>query len=158
MNFSRLWKNLQRLALSSAMAAALCAGISLSAAAPTPVSISQLPLTIVVPAHPQIVLAVGNSESMDGNLSGAIMAGSGSLPAADLLLQNSSSPPVFAIPGGFTPPANPGALGFAPYTVAVGANLVDNSPSRLNVAKGGITAVLNTFMANADFALVDYQT
>ena len=63
----------------------------LPAAAVVPTQISQVPLTIAVPAHPQVVLAVGNSESMDGNLSGAIMTGSGSLPAAMNLLQNSSS-------------------------------------------------------------------
>ncbi len=129
-----------------------------SAAGPVaPISIAQVPLTLAVPAHPQIVLAVGNSESMDGNLSGAIMTGSGSLNPALALLQNSSSPANYAIPPGFTPPVNPGAGGIAPYTVASGGLLVDNSPSRLNVAKQGITAVLNSFMPSADFALLDYQ-
>jgi type IV pilus assembly protein PilY1 len=52
------------------------------------------------------VLAVGNSESMDGNLSGAIITGSGSLNPALALLQNSSSPLNFAIPPGFTPPVS----------------------------------------------------
>ncbi|HEY6484012.1 MAG TPA: PilC/PilY family type IV pilus protein [Steroidobacteraceae bacterium] len=137
---------------------AVTAGTGHSAPPPAPISIAQVPLTIAVPAHPQIVLAIGNSESMDGNLSGAIMAGSGSLPVADNLLQNSSSPANFLIPAGFTPPVNPGVAGSAPYTVNVGGHLVDNSPSRLNVAKAGVTAVLNTFMANADFALLDYQT
>jgi type IV pilus assembly protein PilY1 len=65
---------------------------------PTPLSIAQVPLTVSTPAHPQIVITVGNSESMDGNLSGAIMAGSGSLNPALALLQNSSSPLNFAIP------------------------------------------------------------
>jgi hypothetical protein len=41
-----------------------------------------VPLTLATPAHPQIVIALGNSESMDGNLSGAIMTGSGSLSPA----------------------------------------------------------------------------
>jgi type IV pilus assembly protein PilY1 len=128
-----------------------------AATAPTPTSIAQVPLTVVVPAHPQIVIAVGNSESMDGNLSGAIMTGSGSLGAGLALLNNSSSPTNFAIPAGFTPPVDPGAAGSAPYTVNAGGPLVDNSPSRLNVAKAGITAVLNAFMGNADFALETYQ-
>ena len=128
-----------------------------SAAAPvTPTSIAQVPLTVATPAHPQIVMAIGNSQSMDGNLSGAIMTGSGSLNATLALLQNSSSPLNFAIPSGFTPPLNPGAGGVAPYTVAANGQLVDNSPSRLNVAKQGIAAVLNTFLPNADFALLDY--
>jgi type IV pilus assembly protein PilY1 len=127
-----------------------------AAAPPTPTSIAQVPLTVATPAHPQIVIAVGNSESMDGNLSGAIMTGSGSLNPTLALLQNSSSPLNFAIPPGFTPPLNPGAGGVAPYTVAANGLLVDNSPSRLNVAKQGIAAVLNTFLPNADFALLDY--
>ena len=128
-----------------------------SAAAPaTPVSIAQVPLTVATPAHPQIVIAVGNSESMDGNLSGAIMTGSGSLNPTLALLQNSSSPLNFAIPGGFTPPLNVGANGMAPYTVAANGQLLDNSPSRLNVAKQGIAGVLQAFLANADFALLDY--
>src|SRR5215469_14375796 len=128
-----------------------------SAAAPaTPLSIAQVPLTVATPAHPQIVIAIGNSQSMDGNLSGAIMTGSGSLNPVLALLQNSSSPLNFAIPPGFTPPLNAGAGGVAPYTVAANGLLVDNSPSRLNVAKQGIAAVLNTFLPNADFALLDY--
>ena len=141
--------------------AAMCAGAgssSVPAATVTPISIAQVPLTVAIPAHPQIVLAVGNSESMDGTLSGAILTGAGSLGASDALLQNSSSPTNFTIPTGFTPPVNAGSGGSAPYTVQVGSQLVDNSPSRLNVAKAGITAVLNTFMPNADFALLDYST
>jgi type IV pilus assembly protein PilY1 len=127
-------------------------------AAPTPLSIAQLPLTIAIPAHPQIVIAIGNSESMDGNLGGAIMTGSGSLTAGDSLLQSSSSPVNFSIPAGFTPPLDAGSSGSAPYTVTSGGNLVDNSPSRLNVAKSSITAMLNAFMPDADFAMLDYKT
>src|SRR5215471_17320019 len=132
-------------------------GTSHSAAGPvTPTSVAQVPLTVATPAHPQIVIAIGNSESMDGNLSGAIMTGSGSLDPTLALLQNSSSPLSFTIPPGFTPPVNPGGGGVAPYTVTANGLLVDNSPSRLNLAKQGIAAVLNAFMPNADFALLDY--
>jgi type IV pilus assembly protein PilY1 len=128
-----------------------------SAAAPVAsTSIAQVPLTVATPAHPQIVIAVGNSQSMDGNLSGAIMTGSGSLNPALALLQNSSSPLSFTIPPGFTPPLVPGAGGIAPYTVAANGLLADNSPSRLNVAKQGIAAVVKAFLQNADFALLDY--
>ena len=159
MNTQSTRQNFRRAALSLAVVVgALTGGASHSGPGPAPTSVAQLPLTISVPSHPQIVIAVGNSESMDGNLSGAIMAGSGSLGAGLALLQNSSSPVNFAIPPGFTPPLNPGAGGFAPYTVVAGGHLADNSPSRLNVAKAGITAMLNTFMPNADFALLDYQT
>src|ERR1700677_484308 len=94
---------------------------------------------------------------MDGNLRGAIMTGSGSI--AHPLLFPSSSPVNFTIPSGFTPPANPGSGGVAPYTVNNGTGqLVDNSPSRLNVAKAGLTAVLNAYMADADFGLMQYNT
>jgi type IV pilus assembly protein PilY1 len=128
-----------------------------SAVAVVPTQISQVPLTVAVPAHPQVVLAIGNSESMDGNLSGAIMTGSGSLPAAMSLLQNSSSPAQYTIPAGFTPPVDLGNGVTAPYTSPVGGLHVDNSPSRLNVAKGGIQAMLNTYMPYADFAMIDYK-
>jgi type IV pilus assembly protein PilY1 len=128
------------------------------AAPPPTLPISQTPMTVTIPAHPQILLAVANSQSMDGNLSGAIMTGSGSLAANLSLLQASSSPVNFTIPVGFTPPLNTGTGIIAPYTVNNLGHLVDNSPSRLNVAKGGITEILNTYISSADFALMDYQT
>ncbi len=140
------------------VAMAVMSPIPVSAAIPPATPVSQVPLTITIPAHPQILVAVANSESMDGNLSGAIMAGSGSLPAALAALNNSSSPANFTIPGGFTPPLNPGAAGLAPYTVNALGTLYDNSPSRLNVAKAGISAILTNFMASADFGLLDYST
>lgn len=127
-------------------------------ATPPAVPISQVPLTIAIPAHPQIVVAMGNSESMDGNLSGAIMAFSGSLGAPFAGLNTSSSPVNFTIPAGFTPPLNAGTAGSAPYTVNVSGTLFDNSPSRLNVAKAGISAIINSYMTSADFALLDYNT
>jgi type IV pilus assembly protein PilY1 len=127
-----------------------------AATAPTPISISQVPLTVTIPAHPQILLALANSQSMDGNLSGAIMTGSGSIPHP--LLFASSSPVNFTIPAGFTPPVNPGSGGVAPYTVSSGGLLLDNSASRLNVAKAGLIAVLNAYMADADFGLMQYNT
>ena len=127
-----------------------------AAAIPAPLQISQVPMTITLPAHPQILLALGNSQSMDGDLSGAIYTGSGQIPHP--LLYTSSSPVNFTIPAGFTPPVNPGTGGVAPYTVNSGGTLYDNSDSRLNVAKAGITAILNAFIASADFGLMDYQT
>src|ERR1700722_7354314 len=104
-------------AVAAILGAVTLVGVVRSAAPPTPTSISQLPLTIAVPAHPQILFALGNSESMDGNLSGAIMAGSGSLGASLSALQSSSSPLSFTIPSGFTPPVTPTASGTAAYTV-----------------------------------------
>jgi type IV pilus assembly protein PilY1 len=144
--------------LLGALACVLLNPTASRSAAVIPTPIAQVPLTVAVPAHPQVVLAVGNSESMDGNLSGAIMTGSGSLAAADNLLNNSSSPVSYTIPGGFTPPIDPGpGDGTAPYTSLSGGHRVDNSPSRLNVAKAGITAMLNIYMPYADFALLDYK-
>lgn len=131
-----------------------------AASAAPAVTISQIPLTIALPANPQVVFALTNSESMDGNLSGAIMTGSGSLGSNfNLFAANGISPFEFPIPAGFTPPLNGGSNGglTAPYTVTSGGNLVDNSPSRLNVAKAGIAAVLTQFMSNADFALYDFS-
>ncbi|MDP9088674.1 MAG: PilC/PilY family type IV pilus protein [Pseudomonadota bacterium] len=134
----------------------VCWSSNVMAAPVTPISVSQVPLTVTVPAHPQILLALGNSESMDGDLSGAIRTGSGSIPHP--LLFPSASPVNFTIPAGFTPPLDPGGAGQAPYTVDLGGGLLaDNSPSRLNVAKAGITAVLNAYISSADFALVDYN-
>jgi len=123
------------------------------AAVPAPLTIAQIPLTIAVPPHPQLLWALPNSESTDGTLSGAIMTGSGALAANLSVLQSSASPVNFAIPAGFTPPINPGAGGFAPYTVTSGGVQYDNSSSRLNNAKAGIAAVINTYMANVDFGL-----
>ena len=115
-------------------------------------------MTVEIPAHPQILLAVGNSESMDGTLSGAILTGAGDVGTAYSALYNSSSPVNYTIPPGFTPPLNAGTAGVAPYTVTTSGIQYDNSPSRLNVAKAGITSILNNYIADADFALMDYQT
>ncbi|MGA9851431.1 MAG: PilC/PilY family type IV pilus protein [Gammaproteobacteria bacterium] len=161
---NRHYPNKAILAKASVMtlAAALTAsigGIGLPAFAATPVvSISNIPLTLVAPAHPQVLLAIPNSQSMDGDLSGAIMTGSGAsgIPSQ---LNNSSSPVDFTVPAGFTPPVTGGAVGSPqPYTSVVGGNQVDNSPSRLNVAKSAIQAILDTFVGNTDFGLLTYST
>jgi type IV pilus assembly protein PilY1 len=122
---------------------------------PPAIAISQIPLTVSIPAHPQILLALANSESMDGDLSGAIRTGSGSIPHP--LLFPTSSPVNFTIPAGFTPPLNAGTAGQAPFTVNTGGVLYDNSPSRLNVAKAGLSAVLSAYIDSADFGLIDYK-
>jgi len=128
------------------------------AASPPTVPISQVPLTSSLPAHPQVLFAIGNSESMDGDLSGAIRVGSGLLSSGLTSLYNASSLQNYTIPAGFTPPVNPGTAGSAPYTVNSGGTLYDNGPSRLNVAKQGVNAILQSYMANTDFSLLDYQT
>ncbi len=121
--------------------------------------LAQVPLQLATPVHPQVLIAIGNSESMDGNLSGAIMVGSGSLGSGLSTLNASSSPVAYPVPAGFTPPVTPAdAFGNAPYTVNVNGTLVDNGDSRLNVAKAGVSAILNAYMQNTDFALADYST
>src|SRR5271167_751890 len=158
MNIQRMKVILRRTAIGAGVS--LAAGWPFAAAiatAPT-VPISQVPMTVEIPAHPQILLALGNSESVDGTLSGAILTGSGDVATAYAALYNSSSPVNFTIPTGFTPPLNPGSSGVAPYTVTTGGIQYDNSASRLNVAKAGITSILNNYIADADFALMDYQT
>ena len=115
--------------------------------------------------RPQIVIAMGNSQSMDGDLSGAIMTGSGSLVGAGLGLsglQNSSSPVNYSVPLGFTPPVTATSAPTAPYTQPFtgpngGSDFVDNGASRLNVAKAGIASVLNQYLPSMDFALEDYD-
>lgn len=108
--------------------------------------------------RPQIVIALGNSQSMDGDLTGAIMTGSGNLPSGLTSLYNSSSPQQYSVPAGFTPPMTPSQTASAPYTYNNNGTLVDNSASRLNIAKAGLTSVLNKYLPSMDFALVDYAT
>ncbi|KTD61289.1 type 4 fimbrial biogenesis protein PilY1 [Legionella santicrucis] len=129
-------------------------------AASTPIlNIPQIPLIMASPIHPQVLIAIGNSQSMDGDLSGAIMSGSGSLTGGLTSLKNSSSPLNYTVPTGFTPPVQAAnSSGQALYTVSQNGVLVDNSASRLNVAKSGVQAIINTYMQSTDFALATYKT
>src|SRR5579859_4950896 len=138
--------------LATALLLSLDMGAALSATPPQ-VSISQIPLTLVIPAHPQVLVIVGNSESMDGNVSGAIVVGEGAGTAVKDLT-STSSPLTYVVPNGYTPPlVGPNSSGLAPVTVdgsnntgtAVSGTLYDNSKSRLNLTKESITAVLNTY-------------
>ena len=126
---------------------------------------------------PHVLLAVTNSMSMGGLLSGAIMTGSGSAElltnagytgySSDSLIR-SSSPQFFTIPDGFTPPLNTGTAGQASYTVSStdnaacpkttlgGNNFCDNSPSRLNLAKSSIRSVLKNYGNTLNFGLYSY--
>ncbi len=108
---------------------------------------------------PQVVIAIGNSESMDGDLSGAIMTGSGVLSSSYAYLANSSSPTSYTVPTGFTPPlAAANSAGQALYTTTSGSTQYDNSASRLNVAKAGILSVIQQYVQQMNFALEDYST
>ena len=161
-------KSRMRLKYLPAIAAVMAAAVLLASSTTIPpanaqpsvtLAISQVPLTVSTPAHPQVLIALGNSESMDGTLSGAIMIGSGSVPSGLASLKNSSSPVTYFVPAGFTPPIQAADLaGTAPYTVSQNGNLADNGASRLNVAKGGIQAIIQAYMQNTDFALLNYST
>lgn len=123
----------------------------------TSLNISQVPLTMTIQNHPQVLIALTNSESMDGGLNGAIMTGSGGLTGSLAALDASSSPVNYTIPAGFTPPVNSGSGGVAPYTVNVNGTLKDNSPSRLNIAKASILDILQAYLPSTDFGLIDYN-
>ena len=117
---------------------------------------------------PQVLLAITNSESMDGTTSGAIMVGSGSLSSGYSSLSNSSSPTNFTVPSGYTPPLNTGSGGLAPYTVAgpvtsgqyscPSGDQCDNGPSRMNFTKAAISNVLTSYGTSLNFGLYTYKT
>jgi len=149
-------------------------------AASTTLAISQVPLTITTVTRPQVMLAITNSESMDGGTltycngtsdpsaacssgfsssyttrGGGLMTGSGAVSA----LSGSTSPTNYPVPAGFTPPVTGGANGSSqPYTSSLtNGQLADNSPSRLNVAKAGILSILNSYLSTTDFGLMSYK-
>ena len=151
------FRNLIAACATVTMAGMFAPGVPVAMAAPIPLAISPVPLALATPAHPQVLFAIGNSESMDGAFAGAIMTGSGSVSGGYATLTGSSSPLQYTIPSGFTPPVDPGSAGMAPYTVNTAGTLYDNGASRLNVAKGGLQAILQTYMQNTDFALMAYK-
>jgi type IV pilus assembly protein PilY1 len=136
------------------------------AMASTTLTISQTPLSVTTSVHPQVLIALGNSESMDGDLSGAIMTGSGALSSTYSSLDNSSSPTDYTIPSGF----DPADLGLSnssctppsvtsttyPYTYTCSSVEYDVSASRLNVAKQSILDILQEYFDSTDFGLMDY--
>ncbi|HVC37790.1 MAG TPA: hypothetical protein VNF46_05240, partial [Gammaproteobacteria bacterium] len=128
----------------------LLAGITNLAlsAAPPLVAISNTPLTVVLPTHPQVLIAIGNSNSLDssdnisddGNVlltsnapQSAIMTWSGYSNASIVSLQTSTTPVNYTIPAGFTPPLGTGTSppGQAPY------NTVIDSGSTTTTSSGG---------------------
>ena len=122
-------------------------------------------------AAPQVLLAITNSQSMDGTTGGAIMVGSGSLGSSYSSLSSSTSPSTYTISdyGSFVPPLYSGTGGNAPWTVgctAAGAYdssaspkyLCDNGPSRMNMTKAAINLVLSTYGSSLNFGVYDYST
>ena len=132
----------------AAAAALVCGGNASYAGAPT--------------TAPQVLLAITNSESMDGTTGGAIMVGSGALGSGSSSLSSSSSPTNYTVPTGFVAPiSGTVAGGSAPYTSKCSATsgaLCDNGPSRLNFTKAAITSVLGTYGSSLNFGLYTYQT
>ena len=104
---------------------------------------------------PQVLLAITNSQSMDGTTAGAIMVGSGSSYGAGLT--GSSSPINYSIPTGFVPPLNAGSGGLAPFTSNCGAFFCDNGPSRMNLAKAAIQQALNSYGEYLNFGLYTFS-
>ncbi|MGH8274309.1 MAG: hypothetical protein ACRES9_08700, partial [Gammaproteobacteria bacterium] len=142
------------LGLAGAGAIAVLGSVANASSPPPQIPISSVPLTLVEPTDPQVLVVVPNSQSMDGDLSGAIMTGSGTVDG----LHGSSSPVSYAVPAGFTPPEESGGGGYAPYTTYSDGTLYDNSASRLNVAKQSIQKVLQQYAPNFDFGLMTYKT
>ena len=139
----------------SALVSLVMLGTVCSASVPK-TQISSVPLTLVNPTHPQVLIEIGNSQSMDGDLSGAIMTGSGT--TGSNALDKSSSPQDYTVPQGFTAPESGTASGnSAPYTVTSNGTKYDNSASRLNVAKAAIRRIIRDYSGNTDFGLADYK-
>jgi len=126
--------------------------------ATSPLPISEVPLILPSVSHPEVLFAFGNSESLDGTLSGAILTGSGAVPGGLSSLTISSSQVNYVVPSDFVPPVTGGASGSAqPNTVTSGGVETDNSASRLNVAKQAIQATIAAYASNTQFALEDYN-
>lgn len=122
---------------------------------PPKLAISTIPLISVQYGAPQVLFVLDNSQSMDGDLAGAIMTGSGTATdsANKPIDLNSSSPADYTVPAGFTAPVSGATTGTTPYTV----NGIDNSASRLNVAKEAIQQAYNQWNGVMDFGLMDYR-
>lgn len=123
----------------AAISGVLLAGVTslaLSASPPPMVAISSTPLTVIVPSHPQVLIALTNSNSMDssdnisddGNVlltsnapQSAIMTWSGNPQSSWPSLHASTSPVNYTIPAAFTPPLGTGTApaGEAPYNAVV---------------------------------------
>jgi type IV pilus assembly protein PilY1 len=134
MNIKALHRNLLMMVTTSVTAGFLLAdvsGIAIAASPPPQVSISSTPLTVIIPSHPQVLIALTNSNSMDssdnvtddGNSSltnnapqSAIMTWSGNVGYG--ALHPTTSPVNYTVPSLFTPPIQSGSSK-EPYTAVV---------------------------------------
>ena len=127
---------------------------------------------VITPNDASLVIAVGNSQSMDGTTSGSIMTGSGYPSVYDTfnggyqqvvpLTTGSApaSPQYYPVTGGFVPPMGTGSApaGMAPYTLAnANGNLADNGPSRMNMVKSAIRSLVTSYASKFNFALTTYS-
>lgn len=134
--------------------------------------VDQCNVPVITPNDASLVIAVGNSQSMDGTTSGAIMTGSGYPMVYDTFnggyqrvtpLTTGSAPasPVqYPITGGFVPPMGTGSApaGYAPYTLPnANGNLADNGPSRMNMVKAAIHGLVSQYASKFNFALTTYS-
>jgi type IV pilus assembly protein PilY1 len=125
----------------------------------SPLPISEIPLIVPITGHPQVLFALTNSQSMDGDLAGAIYTGNGDVASGGASsLTGSSSPTNYLVPAGFTAPVTGTASpGNTVYTSISGSTETDNSASRLNEAKEGIQAIIAAYAANTSFGLENYN-
>lgn len=104
--------------------------------------LATIPLISVQYGAPQILFVLDNSQSMDGNLAGAIMTGSGTVSTSvctepdgwwgcqntttKSVNEHTSSPSDFTVPSGFVPPVTGGSPGTRePYTSDSNGTLVE---------------------------------
>ncbi|MEJ2643563.1 MAG: hypothetical protein P8180_01305, partial [Gammaproteobacteria bacterium] len=146
-----VWRQLRK-AVNVVVPAALIVGAGLqsviAATTPTPIDLSNIPMVLGQPADPQVLFLLGNSQSMDGDLGGAIMTGETGA---------NGGPSSYTIPAGFVPPETPSAAGTAKYTYTSGGVEYDNSPSRLNIAKAAILQTVQDYESNTQFGLMDFK-
>lgn len=129
-----------------------------------------------VAQQPQILIIIDNSQGMAGDLQGAIMTGSGTVPenAGPSLLPPAvpplawPSPVCYQLTGGYSPRSSSllayngssCAQGYAPYTVNSGGAEQDNSESMINIAEQSLLAEFNNPSNSNAFqvGLMDYAT
>lgn len=144
--------HIARTTLCGLLLVAACAAPAWSATTPSPLPLSDVPLILANSAQPQVLIAVTNSQSMDGDTNGAIMTGASGC---------------YTPTGGFVPPYPTTSVttpvsscpsGEAAYTYKDSNGvLYDNSESRLNVAKAAIQKMLNDYRGIMEFGLMDYS-
>lgn len=141
-----LGRQLRRIAYLLIAAAVVFTVALQPATAAAPIDLSNIPMVLGETASPQVLFLLGNSQSMDGDLGGAIMTGATGPYAT------------YTVPSGFDPPMTPSATGTIADTYTTGGVEYDNSASRLNVAKEAIKQTVQAYITHTEFGLMDYDT